>query len=236
MTILICKVIIMFTIKIMKNGPYLVSNLKKLRIESYIPDPTTHVQQSVIQSTLEVTGDIALCRCGQSKNKPYCDGSHETCDFNGQETADKTPYLERSQVFTGDGVNLIDDDRCAFARFCHREHGDVWELTESSGNPEYAKEAIEGASACPAGRLTAVLDHQLIEDVYEDVIIIAEDPSNKVSASLNVKGDFELIGADGELYEKRNRVALCRCGHSQNKPFCDASHVNECFQDNLIKE
>lgn len=225
----------MFTIKIMKNGPYLVSNLKKLQIESYIPDSKTHVQQSVLESVLEVTGDIALCRCGQSKNKPYCDGAHAQFNFNGEETADKTPYLERSQVFSGEGVDLVDDDRCAFARFCHREHGDVWELTESSGNPEHATEVMQGASACPAGRLTAVIDNELVEDVYEDVIIIAEDPAKGVSASLNVRGDFELIGADGEKYEKRNRIALCRCGHSQNKPFCDASHVNAGFKDGLVK-
>ena len=226
---------IMFTIKIMKNGPYIVSNLKNLRIESYIPDPKTHVQQSVLESTLEITGDIALCRCGQSKNKPYCDGSHALFDFDGAETADKSPYLERVQVYLGDGINLLDDDRCAFARFCHREHGDVWELTQSSGNPEYAKEAVEGASACPSGRLTAVIDNELVEDVYEDVIIIAEDPAKGVSASLNVRGDFELIGVDDDKYEKRNRVALCRCGHSQNKPFCDASHVNAGFKDDLVK-
>jgi CDGSH-type Zn-finger protein len=30
---------------------------------------------------------IALCRCGQSKNKPFCDGSHRHCDFKAAETA-----------------------------------------------------------------------------------------------------------------------------------------------------
>ena len=32
---------------------------------------------------LEVTEQYALCRCGQSKNQPYCDGTHKSCNFKG---------------------------------------------------------------------------------------------------------------------------------------------------------
>ena len=37
-------------------------------------------------------------------------------------------------------------------------------------------------------------------------------------------------GADGEAYEARNRVTLCRCGASNNKPFCDGKHVEINFK------
>jgi CDGSH-type Zn-finger protein len=41
----------------------------------------------------------------------------------------------------------------------------------------------------------------------------------------------QLIGGDGFEYEIRNRVTLCRCGASQNKPFCDGTHVSISFSD-----
>jgi CDGSH-type Zn-finger protein len=41
----------------------------------------------------------------------------------------------------------------------------------------------------------------------------------------------QVIGADGFAYEVRNRVTLCRCGASRNKPFCDGSHASIGFSD-----
>ena len=40
-----------------------------------------------------------------------------------------------------------------------------------------------------------------------------------------------MISADETHYEVRNRVSLCRCGHSENKPFCDGTHISEGFKD-----
>ncbi|MEW9503014.1 CDGSH iron-sulfur domain-containing protein [Jeotgalibacillus marinus] len=39
---------------------------------------------------------------------------------------------------------------------------------------------------------------------------------------LLVKGDVEITDADGNVFKQKG--ALCRCGHSKNKPFCDGSH------------
>lgn len=46
------------------------------------------------------------------------------------------------------------------------------------------------------------------------------------NGSLRVEGDFEIVDAQGNPYDLAGRtvVTLCRCGMSQNKPFCDASH------------
>lgn len=224
----------MFKIKIIKNGPYVIEDMNKIIVESYQHYTNKHILESVTNKVIEVEGKINLCRCGESKNKPFCDGSHVKVDFDGEETADLSSYIERSEKITGPGIDLLDDNRCAFARACHRERGEVWTLTEQSDNNENIREVMEGASACPAGRLTAVKDHQLIEDEYEDTIGLAQDPENGVSASLNIRGTFTLEGANGQLYEQRNRMALCRCGKSQNKPFCDASHVNANFQDSIL--
>lgn len=47
------------------------------------------------------------------------------------------------------------------------------------------------------------------------------------NGSLLVTGDFELIDADGNKYETKQTISLCRCGLSHNKPFCDGKHKGE---------
>jgi CDGSH-type Zn-finger protein len=48
----------------------------------------------------------------------------------------------------------------------------------------------------------------------------------KSNGSLKIEGDFEIVDIDGNVYglDGRDRVSLCRCGLSKNKPFCDSSH------------
>jgi CDGSH-type Zn-finger protein len=213
------------TIKITENGPYLVSAdipLKKIKIEPLEP---VHIQDYDTTPYVRA-GFYALCRCGESRNAPFCDGTHVKIHFNGKETADKTPYTERAKVFEGENMYLLDDDRCAFARFCHRQHGSVWDLLEND-DQTYKQEIVEGASLCPAGRLTAMdKKHGMYENKYEPQILVVEDPQKGVSAGLFVQGGLAVISADGTEYEVRNRVALCRCGNSENKPFCDATHIS----------
>jgi CDGSH-type Zn-finger protein len=50
---------------------------------------------------------------------------------------------------------------------------------------------------------------------------------------LRVEGEFELVDAEGQPYGLggRTNIALCRCGHSASKPFCDGSHKTSGFQD-----
>jgi CDGSH-type Zn-finger protein len=54
---------------------------------------------------------------------------------------------------------------------------------------------------------------------------------NQCAGPLWLRGGVQVIGADGFHYELRNRVTLCRCGASQNKPFCDGTHASIKFQD-----
>ena len=51
-----------------------------------------------------------------------------------------------------------------------------------------------------------------------------------------VKGGLRIESSDGTNYEIRNRVTLCRCGKSKNKPFCDSSHVFSSFNDHLMEK
>jgi CDGSH-type Zn-finger protein len=170
-----------------------------------------------------------LCRCGQSKNKPFCDGTHSKVGFVGTETASPEEYLEKPKVFDGSVIKLIDfEELCASARFCHRAGG-IWNLIKDCDDPKIKKIMIEESCDCPSGRLV-IYDKQSgknIEPALEQSIVAVEDPQVGVSGPLWVRGRIPVESADGKTYRIRNRVTLCRCGKSQNKPFCDSSHYPE---------
>jgi CDGSH-type Zn-finger protein len=217
-------------IKIIKNGPYIVSG--NIPLHEKVITANGHTYEYQTGRTLPQAETYALCRCGKSKIAPFCDGSHLKFDFFGEETASKAEYRQRARMMEGPGIDLLDDDRCAFARFCHREGGNVWELVQHSEIEENRAEAIIAACDCPAGRLTAVdKDGTVYEPVYEPSIEIIQDPERGVSAGIFVKGGIPIESADGTMYETRNRVVLCRCGKSNNKPFCDATHVLIGYRD-----
>ncbi|MDA0353266.1 MAG: CDGSH iron-sulfur domain-containing protein [Chloroflexi bacterium] len=48
-----------------------------------------------------------------------------------------------------------------------------------------------------------------------------------------VSGELELVDATGKAFTKTGTLALCRCGHSANKPFCDGSHNREGFESEV---
>jgi CDGSH-type Zn-finger protein len=221
-------------ITILKHGPYLVEG--GVPLDEKIMVSSGHHREYQQGRTFETEESYALCRCGQSQNPPFCDGSHVDAGFDGTEVASTVPFDERVDLFEGPTLDLFDDNRCAFARFCHREDGEVWTLTEESGDPHLRAEAIQASTDCPAGRLVhhdKQSDYKEIEPELEPAISILQDPERQVSAPLYVKGHIPLVSAEGFTYESRNRYALCRCGASRNKPFCDASHVNAGYVDGL---
>lgn len=187
----------------------------------------SHLEYRRIKQIPTGKGSYLLCRCGRSKTPPFCDYSHmtESPKFEGAETANRDPYHERAQVFEGNGLKMYDDGRCAFARLCHYNGQSVWDMSGKS-NGELKEEQIEASWHCPTGRL--VLEDAetgaIYEPKYEPSIVVLEDAGLGCSGPLFVRGGIELVGQDGFVYEKRNRYALCRCGKSLDKPFCDAMH------------
>ena len=217
-------------IKISKAGPYLVTG--GVPLSEKIITPKGRGYELKTGRKLPQSEEYALCRCGKSKNAPFCDSSHLSNGFTGTETASKDVYMDRAELLEGPEIDLLDDNRCAFARFCHQEKGNVWELIGDSDNKESKKEAIRGASDCPTGRLVAVeKSGKKIEPSYNPSIEIVQDPEKGVSAGIFVKGNIPIESSNGKVYEIRNRTALCRCGKSSNKPFCDATHVPIEFSD-----
>lgn len=218
-------------IKIVKDGPYIVSGNVPISEKIIVPKESGYeLKEGQELPQQEV---YALCRCGRSKTPPFCDGSHVHFNFDGTETASRKRYEERIEsIIEGPELNLMDDGRCAYARFCHRNEGNVWELTRNSDNPKCKAEAIIAANECPTGRLVVTdKEGNKLENEYEPSIEILQDPENNVSGPISVKGRIPVESSDGFIYEVRNRAALCRCGRSHNKPFCDAAHVPAGFRD-----
>jgi CDGSH-type Zn-finger protein len=219
-------------ITVSENGPYLVTGSVPMARQVIVADDAGNSMEWRQEVEFETKASCALCRCGQSANKPYCDGSHVRVGFDGTETASREPYLK--QAVEQDGPTLILTDAqplCAFARFCDVA-GQVWNLVEQEG-PEAAELTAREAALCPSGRLV-VWDRQTKEPQEPDLepsIGIVEDPDQGVAGPLWVRGGIPVVAADGETYEVRNRVTLCRCGASGNKPFCDASHASIGFTD-----
>ncbi|KFI63374.1 CDGSH iron-sulfur domain-containing protein [Bifidobacterium cuniculi] len=224
------------SVTITKNGPYIVRGKVRIVEDTIVAaDDRLHMQYNRIREfTTQPGKSVALCRCGDSKNPPFCDGSHETCGFDGTETASRKPYDERAELFEGPVVSMGDDQRCAYARMCHQIGSEAWTLTEEAKTPDKVSAAIVGAWNCPTGRLVSFRDSDgtPIEQRFDPIIVLLEDVEEGVSAPIFVAGDIKLISADGTEYERRNRYALCRCGSTQEMPFCDAMHINVQYRDN----
>ena len=223
-------------IVIANNGPCQVSGNIPLTVEIIINNKDGFSWDWKQGKKFETKSEYALCRCGHSASKPFCDGSHTKIHFNGKETASKEPYAKQAQAMDGPTLELRDaENLCAFARFCDPE-GKIWSLIEKTGDPKIRELVIREAMHCPSGRLTLhdKKSGKEIEDKLHPSIGIIEDPPMKCSGPLWVRGGITIESHDGTRYETRNRVTLCRCGASQNKPFCDGSHASIKFNDNML--
>jgi CDGSH-type Zn-finger protein len=222
-------------IRVLKDGPYIVSGnipLVKMTIQC---DHGDIPAKWLTHEKLKTPATYALCRCGQSKNKPFCDGTHTKVDFDGTETSDNEPYEKMAKEIDGPELKLKDAEiLCASARFCHRG-GDIWQVVTKSDEPWAKQNVIENTCDCPSGRLV-VIDKdsgKAIEPSLEKSIGLIEDPVIGVDGPIWVRGGVPIYSAEEKLYEVRNRVTLCRCGKSTNKPFCDSSHYPE--EDREVK-
>jgi CDGSH-type Zn-finger protein len=64
---------------------------------------------------------------------------------------------------------------------------------------------------------------------------LIRDTYHKGRGPIWVKGGVPIESAKGFEYETRNRVTLCRCGLSENKPMCDGSHIKQRFAKSMEK-
>ncbi len=171
---------------------------------------------------------IYLCRCGASKSKPYCDGSHSQIGFTDEKSDDRVPdHLDR---YEGDRITVFDNRGvCSHAGYCSSGLPTVWRSTvEPWIDPNGAdKEAIiETIRKCPSGALSYVEVGQQRTDFHDSAEIqVSRDGPYYVRGGVALKGCEFGVGA------RREHYALCRCGASRNKPFCDGSHWYAGFHD-----
>lgn len=220
-------------VRITKDGPYVVSGGLPLRKVTIGTDPAGESVRWTQGRAYQARQEYELCRCGHSGHKPFCDGSHARVGFDGTETASRRPYLEQAQRIEGSAMSLTDAPAlCSFARFCD-PHGGVWRLVLQSDDAAVRAQFIRQTCDCPSGRLVAWdnATGRPLEPKHEPSVVLIEDPAKGCAGPIGLRGGVPLVGADGFEYEVRNRVTLCRCGASKNKPFCDGTHVEIGFSD-----
>jgi CDGSH-type Zn-finger protein len=220
-------------VQITKDGPYMVSGNLPLSKEVIGADAEGASVSWEHGRKYPRQPQYALCRCGHSANKPFCDGTHAKIGFNGTETASRKPYIEQAKVMRGPTMSLTDvESLCAFARFCD-PNGSVWNLVNETGNSIAHKDFVRQTCDCPSGRLVAWNNAtgEAVEQKYEASIALIEDTAKRCAGPLWLRGGVQVLGSDGFNYEVRNRMTLCRCGASQNKPFCDGTHASIGFSD-----
>jgi CDGSH-type Zn-finger protein len=214
-------------VTILKDGPYLVSGALPLGTEIIGTNSEGDSIEWKAGAKNPAQAQYALCRCGQSAHKPFCDGTHASVAFDGTETASRAAYRDQAKVMPGPTMSLTDaEDLCAFARFCDPK-GRVWNLVNQTDDPEARRVFVQEARDCPAGRLVAWdnATGKPAESQFEPSVALVEDPAKNCSGPIWLRGGVPVVGADGGKYERRNRVTLCRCGASLNKPFCDGTHA-----------
>ena len=195
------------TIECKANGPYLVRNLDDVR--------------DWRGGRIETKPVMALCRCGGSASKPFCDGTHQKNGFSGARLAD--PSADKRKSYRGTRITIHDNRSiCAHAGYCTDGLGSVFRYkSEPWIDPAGgAVEAIiETIRKCPSGALSYSLDdHEGVDQQRAPAITVTKDGPYAVAGGARLLGPSPAQGASKEHY------TLCRCGGSKNKPFCDGTH------------
>lgn len=201
-----------------ENGPLIVENPPNLT-----------------GATAQETSDkprIALCRCGASANKPFCDGAHNAIGFDS--TPDHSRLRNTALEYSGtvEGVDVTVSYTpvlCTHAAQCQARAGAVFDPHKRPWvQPENGSvaEIMDVIAACPSGALRVAIGDQSPHHLTSGEVGIEVEkngPYHVTNATL--EADFNGEGAS------RAKYSLCRCGLSKNKPFCDGTHHDAKWTD-----
>jgi CDGSH-type Zn-finger protein len=194
------------------NGPLHVQRIKALKNDR--------------GETIDSAASLYLCRCGASKNKPYCDGSHTAAGFSDQRLRPAPPA---PREFVGRELTIIDDTSlCAHAGECvdgapHTFFTKGAKGRESHPDASSAEQIIATIRRCPSGSLLYKVRGKLIDQYSTDSSVQVEKDGPLQVQQTKLAGDAHPATED--------HYTLCRCGASKNKPFCDGMHKSIGFSD-----
>ena len=217
-------------IVVRKNGPYMVHGdvplVRKAQVVSEYGEPLTWKKGEVI----ETSETYALCRCGQSSKKPFCDRTHAKVDFDGTESADTSVTAERQVIYAG-GTKIVvkrDYSLCMGSGFCGNRITNVQKMVRDTDDTQVRAQVMAMIERCPSGSYTYSIEEgegDVEPDLPRQVAVTTEITSDgPIAGPLWVTGNIPIERADGQPLETRNRVTLCHCGLSRCKPLCDGTH------------
>jgi CDGSH-type Zn-finger protein len=204
----------------LSNGPYYLLN-------DTTPTPVANLRRANGEACATVRG-VALCRCGGSKNKPFCDGTHGTIGFKDVKTTDGSQ--DRRVTYAGKRITIHDNRHiCSHAGICTDRLQSVFRLRQEPWiDPDgaSAREIIATVEKCPSGALSYSIDGVEHRDRDREPAVTVTD-----HGPYAVTGGIELLGVKFSEHASKEHYTLCRCGGSKNKPFCDGSHWQLDFRD-----
>jgi CDGSH-type Zn-finger protein len=220
-------------IVIKPDGPYVVHGnvplVHKTQIVSEYGEPLTWKKDE----TLETSETYTLCRCGQSHEKPFCDGTHCEIGFDGTESAATNLTRDRQAVYPGSTRLIVkhDDTLCIGSGFCGTRTANMAQMVSATEETAVRSQVIAMVERCPSGSLTYAMERgekDIEPDLPPQVAATTEMTSTgPIAGALWVTGNIPIERADGQPFETRNRVTLCCCGRSKTKPLCDGTHRPE---------
>ena len=190
------------------DGPYLLTNLAECTSKN---------------GPVKIEGTAALCRCGASANKPFCDGSHKKIGFSSAKLDGRLE--DKNETYKGQKITIHDNrSLCAHAGYCTDNLASVFRMKQEpwiDPNAASVEEIIATIRSCPSGALSYTMD-----DAEKSRGEGASDPAIHVvpNGPYVVSGGVELADVTWGEGASKNEYTLCRCGASKNKPFCDGTH------------
>jgi len=175
---------------------------------------------------LPVKETMYLCRCGASKRKPFCDGTHTKTGFSGEKKPNRK--VDRAVHYKGRDITIVDNHGvCSHNGACWQNTPDVFQPSKFKWikpNAAPKDEIIKTIEKCPSGALSYIIDGKRYQDLDREPAIIV-DPEGP----FEVVGNIEFEDDMGSVPESREHYTLCRCGLSRNMPFCDGMHLPGVF-------
>ncbi|TDB97047.1 ferritin-like domain-containing protein [Actinomadura sp. 7K534] len=220
-------------IVVLPDGPYLVYGQVPLRRKVKVVSAGNDALTWKTGEDLPTEETYALCRCGRSSAKPFCDGTHAVVGFDGTENADVRTYRELQHVHDGVGISAQRvGELCIHAAFCIGRTRPIAKMLDDTEDGDVRSNIMGRIDHCPSGSYSYALERggETIEVDLPQAISVLEEEDGLASA-LWVTGGVPVLRADGRPLETRNRMTLCRCGHSAGKPLCDGTHREIGFRE-----